>query len=527
MVAVIMLLLIPLLCACACFCIARKTGKPARSAMLCILGIAGLVLCAFPGRAAAAASKDKASQKQDMQKVFEDFRDFGTRAVQDERTIVKFGDELRVVIQSRDENGKKFNLGVNLDEENSCVIRAGYGDLIDHLDANLIGKRVGEVVNITFVANYENTGKKYLRDVKVKVEMTIEEILGEANPVDDEVILGWAEKDIASAARENGKDEFTVYYHRDDLAEASEVTSVIRFGSGERILAANELEFWRNGKMLAGWRLYRKDLNYWRVLGAAEEGKWGEKPKIEEAYYIYSDGADLSGLAHRGAELHLYAQWEDTDEFTVRYYADDDAQASDKITRVTFGKFKKILTLKKLGFAKKGKRFIGWKVFSPKNDTWLVVTTEGEKLWESEPSKEQSYRLYKDGAYLSTTVKEGQEVHLYAVWTDADNRLIYYHADDDAPASAMYTIVADGKRTKTLTLEKLGFDTAGREFLGWRVYSEDDDKWLVTEKDGSTSWKKAPLKGQSYKLLDEGAAVSGALLESPTVHLFAQWSGDD
>lgn len=527
MVAVIMLLLIPLLCACVCFCIARKTGKPARSAMLCILGIAGLVLCAFPGRAAAAASKGKASREQDMQEVFETFRDSGTRAVKNERTIVKFGDELRVVIESRDENGKKFSLGVNLDRENSCVIRAGYGELIDNLDANLIGRRVGEVVTIPFVANYESTGKKYLEDLQVKIEITIEEILGEAIPVDDEVILRLAEKDIASAAQETGKDEFTVHYHRTDSSKASEVTSVIRHGSGERILAANELEFWRDGKMFAGWRLYRKDLNYWRVLGAAEEGKWGEKPKIEEAYYIYSDGADLSGLAHRGAELHLYAQWEDTDEFTVRYYADDDAQASDKITRVTFGKSKKILTLKKLGFTKKGKRFIGWKAYSPKKDTWLVVTTEGEKLWESEPSKEQSYRLYKDGAYLSTTVKEGREVHLYAVWTDADNRLIYYHADDDAPASAFYTIVADGKRAKTLTLEKLGFDTGGREFLGWRLYSEDDDKWLVTDKDGATSWKKAPAKGQSYKLLKEGAAVSWTALDSPTVHLYAQWSGDD
>ena len=217
--------------------------------------------------------------------------------------------------------------------------------------------------------------------------------------------------------------------------------------------------------------------------------------------------------------------------FTVKYHADDTANASSKTTKVQYGVSTKTLTAAQLGFSKTGKSFAGWKAYREADDKWFVTDKDGKTSWTKLTNGKlpsgSSFCLYKNGTSVAKTAPSGN-VHLYAQWKD-NVFTVKYHADDTANASSKTTSVQYGVSTKILTTAQLGFSKTGLNFKGWKAYREVDDKWYVTDKDGKTSWTKLTNgelpEGSSFCLYKNGTSVSKTA-PSGTVHLYAQWIGD-
>ena len=102
---------------------------------------------------------------------------------------------------------------------------------------------------------------------------------------------------------------YTVYYHLDETAEASDAVTRIVFGKVASILTAKELGFSKPGKKFAGWRVYWANLGCWRVVDPEGEKVWMKEPGEDETYVVYKDGLPLKNTVPAGDEVHLYAQW--------------------------------------------------------------------------------------------------------------------------------------------------------------------------------------------------------------------------
>ena len=97
--------------------------------------------------------------------------------------------------------------------------------------------------------------------------------------------------------------------------------------------------------------------------------------------------------------------------FSVKYYSDDDAEASPIITDVVYGVSTKTKTVSELGFSTENRRFLGWKVFRDYDNKWKVKDADGKESWASEVPEGGSYRLFSNGVSLTSTSPAGVRIY--------------------------------------------------------------------------------------------------------------------
>ena len=214
--------------------------------------------------------------------------------------------------------------------------------------------------------------------------------------------------------------------------------------------------------------------------------------------------------------------------YTVRYHLDNTSSASDKNTKVVYGRLTNTLTLSQLGFSKADHSFQGWRVYRDYDDTWYLKDSSGKKsfkkLVNGQLPSGYTFVLYKNGEAVKQTAPGG-EVHLYAQWAQRQF-VVNYYLDDNSAASSKKTTVNYGTLTNTLSLSELGFSKADQVFKGWKAYREIDDSWYMRDSNGVKSFKKLVNgklpAGHSFVLYKNGEAVK-ATATGGAVHFYAQW----
>ena len=316
---------------------------------------------------------------------------------------------------------------------------------------------------------------------------------------------------------------FTVYYHRDSDSPGAQKT-VVEYGVSTPTLTWQALGFGREGQRFVGWRVYRTDTGEWLARDERSgEAVWMKESKVKD-YVLWKNGRAVKRLVPAGAEVHLYGQWEDTDEFTVFYHRKNGASANSKTTAVRCGTPTRTLTPQELGFFAEGKRFAGWRMYRNDCDCWGVIDAQGNSGWARELPEGGQYWLYGAGWALSEAVPAGYGLHLYAQWTDTDSYTVYYHESDDAPAAERATEVRTGEPVASLTPQALGYDLQGRRFMGWKVYRADKKQWWISNAAGEDEWANALPVGSGYRLQPSGFLLQDIAKAGAEVHLYAQWA---
>ena len=325
---------------------------------------------------------------------------------------------------------------------------------------------------------------------------------------------------------------FTVNYHLNDTAEASEQKTVVNYGTPTDTLTVSELGYSIDGMAFTGWKAYREIDDAWYIVDSEGVESWvtlenGELPE-GSSYYIYRDGHSVSKTAPSG-NVHFYAQWRDN-TFTVNYHLNDTAEASEQKTVVNNGMPTDTLTVSELGYSVDRMAFTGWKAYREIDNAWYVVDSEGVASWITLENGElpagSSFYIYGDGCSVSKTATSGN-VHFYAQWRE-NFFTVKYHLNDEAEASVQTTTIDYDTLTATLTVSELGFKAEGMVFTGWKVYREYDKKWYMEDNTGAEFWGELENgelpEGCNFYLRKDGCTLSKT---SPTgvVHLYGQWTG--
>ena len=223
--------------------------------------------------------------------------------------------------------------------------------------------------------------------------------------------------------------------------------------------------------------------------------------------------------------------------YVVFYHLNDDSDESEINTTGVFGLRTYLKWVSDLGFSVQGKVFNGWRVYREVDDSWLMVTESGESIWlpsEKTNSNDEklTYELKEDGGTLVNPTSSGA-LHLYAQWEDSDNCKHYsieYHPDVGAnDVSVKTTEGVYGNKTYLYTLNDLGFTRNDAVFEGWRVYRDQDEKWLVKNNKGNEEWMKLNSNdlpaGYQFALREDRATLLKPA-EEGVVHVYAQWGNE-
>ena len=522
------------LCACAglLFAVRARVSRSRLSLpvkLLCLLAALCVVSLAAPtakwaeigvARASGAPQADPGPTLQEIIGGVE------SRPVENGRSVVRLGDEVEVGIECHDDDLREVDMGFGTDNSESLVIRVGVDPLIDNIDLRLLGRREGEVVRILYDPQASKDEPEDGANV-VNIEITIVKIVSETAEIDDRSLILLSEAQASRFARMEAPDTFAVYYHLKDSADADERITEVEYGQDTKTLTIGELGYFRRGKRFMGWKVYRSDIDCWLVSGFQNDDEWLKALPQGGAYHLLPSGVTVSSIAHFGAEVHFYAQWEDTESFMVYYHKDNEAEASRSTTEIRFGVRTATLTTRYLGFDSPKMRFLGWRAYRPDRDCWRVYDADGVVSWSRTLPEGGRYCLYEDGISLKEFLPAGYEVHLYAQWENLDAFTVFYHRTDFDDASAATTEVTYGESTRTLSYDRLGFSIRGKRFAGWKAYRTDTQCWRVVDADGKTSWAKRVPEGGTYYLYANEAKLRKAVPRETELHFYAQWEDTD
>lgn len=216
-------------------------------------------------------------------------------------------------------------------------------------------------------------------------------------------------------------EKFTIRYHDNDTAKASNTITVVTYGTTSATKKAAELGFAKTGYTFNGWKVYRSSDKTWALRNSKGKQVWKtlDNGSLPNGYnfYLYTDGAKVSMTAPSGM-VDFYAQW-NPNIFTIQYHSSTTAEAISTVTVVTYGRTSKTLTTSELNFTKSGYKFAGWRVYRVTDGKWALRDSSGKQVWKtlergSLPSG-YSYYLYTDGSKVSMTAQSGV-VHFYAIW---------------------------------------------------------------------------------------------------------------
>ncbi len=212
---------------------------------------------------------------------------------------------------------------------------------------------------------------------------------------------------------------FTIFYHEDDNAEASDQNTEVVYGTPTAIIRYQDLGYKASDRVFTGWKVYREEDQSWNVINPNGSREWitltgGQLPDGYE-FALQGNGVSLSTLA-TGGMVHFYAQWKSSG-FTVLYHENENSAASSTKTYVTFGTSTPTKTAQELGFGTDTNVFWGWRIQLP-DGRWAIRKTDSEGIdWiaAEQVPEGRVYYVHQNGNPVSTLVKEG-EVHFYAQW---------------------------------------------------------------------------------------------------------------
>ncbi len=129
------------------------------------------------------------------------------------------------------------------------------------------------------------------------------------------------------------------------------------------------------------------------------------------------------------------------------------------------------------------------------------------------------------GIYNTSSLKTGSNKYLKdgRILPDPDYYTIYYHLNEKAKASTKTTVAKYDVKTRSLTIQELGFSVSGKRFIGWKGYKTDFKQWRFVDKSGKDVWAETQPSGCSYYLYREGHNFQAAARKGAEIHLYAVW----
>ena len=315
-----------------------------------------------------------------------------------------------------------------------------------------------------------------------------------------------------------GVDYFTIRYHLDESAVASDTVTNVKFGVATKTLTSTELGFSKEGMAFSGWYARRED-GRWAYTTDGVNVTWANECPEGGELYTYVEGTTVARTESAGSTVDFYGKWIEN-YYTIIYHEDIDSAANEMYTDVEYMVSTKTLTATDLGYSREGFLLKAWNINRESDGKW-AYNVDGQLVWADEcPEGGTLYELTA-GSPVSKLVNPGVVVHFYGVW-GVDYFTIRYHLDESAVASDTVTNVKFGVATKTLTSTELGFSKEGMAFSGWYARREDG-RWAYTTDGVNVTWaNECPEGGELYTYV-EGTTVARTESAGSTVDFYGKW----
>ena len=222
----------------------------------------------------------------------------------------------------------------------------------------------------------------------------------------------------------------------------------------------------------------------------------------------------------------------DSVAFSMKYHEKDGTSVVYTQTGCANGSTNKFKPIADFGWKEEGRFFLGWKLYRESDQTYFMQNSTGGMAWKALEAGNTlpegwTFKLFSNGGSVNSPAnRENDVIHLYGQWIDPAGFTVVYHEDNNATGTTgAYIPYANVDGIKTKTIQELGYSTANRSFMGWRIYRETDGKWLI--KEGNNVYWAALVNGQLPSGCEFQTNGNGTVLKTPAtsgkVHLYAQW----
>ena len=260
---------------------------------------------------------------------------------------------------------------------------------------------------------------------------------------------------------------YTIVFHRDDASNGKEEAYDFDYGVNTRLPTLNSMGWARRGFNFLGWATSRAN--------AAKGVVWKK------------DCGVVSTAAPVGKTLDVYASWDLKDGFYAIQFIRNDGAGTWRTVGFAHGEKTRMPSLSNgLGWARRGYDFMGWELTTTAaNDNTRAAAWKG------------------DWAYVSTPVKPGETLTVYARWALKPGYYqIRFNKNDGSGKWRTLGFQRDVS-TKLSSLKSLGWERSGYTFVGWGSSAANASAGKV--------WKA------------DGAAVKNAAAEGRTLSVYAIW----
>ena len=258
---------------------------------------------------------------------------------------------------------------------------------------------------------------------------------------------------------------YAVRFHRNDASDEKTADYDFAHGVSTHLPSLKSLGWARRGCDFLGWATSRAN---------ADAGKVWKK-----------DWAAVSSPVAAGKTLDVYAVWAlKPNSYAIEFIRNDGA-GTWRTVGFNYGEKTRMPSLANgLGWARRGYAFKGWAL--------TTADANAGKVWKG------------DWAYVSTPVKAGKVLTVYAVWELKPGFYqIRFNKNDGSGKWRALGFECD-KSTKLSTIAGLGWERPGYTFKGWGSSAANASAGKV--------WKT------------DGAAVKNAAAEGRTLSVYAIWA---
>ncbi len=102
---------------------------------------------------------------------------------------------------------------------------------------------------------------------------------------------------------------------------------------------------------------------------------------------------------------------------------------------------------------------------------------------------------------------------------------VFYHESENSKAVAQIEVEAESK-IKVLDIRELNLQVTGMTLLGWKVYCENNQKWLMETPQGVREWhevKEEDFSSYNYAFFSSGDEFDENISDGTILHFYAQW----
>ncbi len=253
---------------------------------------------------------------------------------------------------------------------------------------------------------------------------------------------------------------YTVHFHRNDASDEKTAAYDFDYGEEMHLPSLNSLGWARRGLDFLGWATSRAN---------ADAGKVWKK-----------DWAVVTTAAAVGKTLDVYAVWAlKPGSYAIEFIRNDGA-GTWRTVGFNYGEKTRMPSLANgLGWARRGYAFKGWAL--------TTADAAAGKVWKG------------DWAYVSTPVKAGEVITVYAVWELKPGYYQIRFNKNDGTGKWRTLGYECGVSTKLSSIAALGWERPGTTFRGWGSNKANADAGKVWKLDGE--WvKNATTEGKTLSI---------------------------